>query len=467
MKKKILAILMVITLLFVTGCGSKKEDATTGSDGSAVFTSKDKRDGGSDSGKAALSVTSKEGASAEFKADTAETPTADMVFGIGEAKDGATDWETDAAATTDTDDSLGLLERARDITAGVLTAGEWNDNHNWGFFTNLVTKGHLTYPSFQLSPLNRVVVNVTNDMGPVKNANVVLYSNEGNILWESVTDYQGTAYAFYQVSNGEGIPASVTVSKDGITKTQVLDITAAQGNVDGQQSQQDQQGNAAIVNSDVVLVTLESASDQKALDLMFMFDTTGSMGDELLYLQKEFEDIAQRVSDQSTRYSVNFYRDEGDAYVVKSNDFTTDIDEVMRQLNNEYADGGDDYPEAVEKALYNAVFEHAWNKESVKLLFIILDAPPHGGDQQINATLKNAITEAARQGIRIIPIASSGVDKETETFLRTAAILTGGTYTFLTDHSGVGNSHLEPTIGSYQVELLNECIVRLITQYYQ
>ncbi len=466
MKKKMLAILIVITLLFVTGCGSKKEDATAGSDGSAVFTSKEKRDGGSASGKDALSVTSKEGSSAEFKADTAETPAAGMVFGIGETMDGTYETEAPSTDAIDADDFMGPLERARDITAGVLTAGEWNDNHNWGFFTNLVTKGQLTFPSFQLSPLNRVVVNVTNDIGPVKNAKVVLYNNEGNILWESVTDYQGTAYAFYQVSNSKGSPASVTVSKDGISETQILDITANQGNEDGQQRQQDQQGNAAIVKSDVVLVTLGSVSDLKALDLMFMFDTTGSMGDELLYLQKEFEDIAQRVSDQSTRYSVNFYRDHGDAYVVKANDFTSDIDEVMRQLNNEYADGGGDYPEAVDKALYNAVYDHVWNKESVKLLFLILDAPPHSGEQ-VNDTLKLAITEAARQGIRIIPIASSGVDKETETFLRTAAILTGGTYTFLTDHSGVGNSHLEPTIGSYQVELLNDCIVRLIDQYYQ
>ena len=58
---------------------------------------------------------------------------------------------------------------------------------------------------------------------------------------------------------------------------------------------------------------------------MFVFDTTGSMGDELLYLQKEFEDIAGRVADQSTRFSVNFYRDHGDAYIVHSNPFSDDI----------------------------------------------------------------------------------------------------------------------------------------------
>ena len=45
------------------------------------------------------------------------------------------------------------------------------------------------------------------------------------------------------------------------------------------------------------------------------------------------------------------------------------------------------------------------------------------------------------------------------------AIFTDGTYVFITNHSGIGNDHIEPTIGEYQVELLNELIVRLIGEY--
>lgn len=59
-------------------------------------------------------------------------------------------------------------------------------------------------------------------------------------------------------------------------------------------------------------------------------------------------------------------------------------------------------------------------------------------------------------------MAASGIDKETAFLLRNLGIATGGTYTFLTDHSGIGNPHLEPTIGGYQVELLNHLLVRVI-----
>ena len=38
-------------------------------------------------------------------------------------------------------------------------------------------------------------------------------------------------------------------------------------------------------------------------------------------------------------------------------------------------------------------------------------------------------------------------------------------YIFITNHSGVGGDHIEPTIGYYQVEQLNDLIVRLIKEY--
>ena len=64
-------------------------------------------------------------------------------------------------------------------------------------------------------------------------------------------------------------------------------------------------------------------------------------------------------------------------------------------------------------------------------------------------------------------MASRGIDEETEYLLRSEALLTGGTYTFLTDDSGIGNSHFDPTIsGQFTVELLNSMLVRLIREFH-
>jgi hypothetical protein len=75
------------------------------------------------------------------------------------------------------------------------------------------------------------------------------------------------------------------------------------------------------------------------------------------------------------------------------------------------------------------------------------------------------IRQAAEKGVRIVPLACSGVDKSTEYIMRSFALATNGTYTFLTDHSGVGDSHIAPSTDKYKVEHMNDLILRLILQY--
>ncbi len=49
--------------------------------------------------------------------------------------------------------------------------------------------------------------------------------------------------------------------------------------------------------------------------------------------------------------------------------------------------------------------------------------------------------------------------------MRLMAMTTNGTYVFITNDSGVGNDHLQASVGEYQVELLNKLMVRLINKY--
>lgn len=90
-----------------------------------------------------------------------------------------------------------------------------------------------------------------------------------------------------------------------------------------------------------------------------------------------------------------------------------------------------------------------------------MDAPPHY-TSEIVTQLHQTITEGASKGIKIIPIVTSGIDKNTEFLMRYMAISTNGTYVFITDDSGIGNEHLKPSVGQYEVEFLNELLLRLI-----
>ena len=340
--------------------------------------------------------------------------------------------------------------------AGLLTAGEWNDNKNYDFLEKLIANGQdYQYKTFftdwNLAPFSRLVIKcVAGEDKVVKGANVVVADSQGNLIWKGVTDQDGVCYAYYGLLDADMMPASVTATSGSVeVKVEISsdDLNSAEA---------------------IELTFGEYAPVSKKLDLMFTIDTTGSMGDEIIYLQKELDDVIKRVQAESenipVRLSVNFYRDHGDDYIVKANEFSTDINNSLSLLNKEYADGGGDYEEAVEEALENSVFDHAWDEDSIKLMFIVLDAPPHN-TESARKSLAKTIEKASEMGIRIIPVASSGVDKNTEFLLRALAMTTGGTYTFLTNDSGIGGSHIEPTIGEYQVEQLNDLLVRVIEEY--
>ena len=344
--------------------------------------------------------------------------------------------------------------------AGLLTAGEWNDNKNWGFFENLVRAKTIEFPSYGIDPRYRYRVEVrATDGSAVVNAKVTLYNADNQPLWTAMTDKEGMVYLFAP-SEYEGTWCKV--ESNGETKEATFVYQEPQRlAVSGEELPQTQ--SRPIMASIIVTMDGKGSTYQKT-DIMFILDATGSMSDEMLFLQKEFTAISQDVGDENTRYSVNFYRDHGDDYVTKCYDFTKDIQGLQQKLNEEYATGGGDTPEAVAEILEETIGKTNWDEDSVKLAFLIFDAPPHEGKE---SSLQQSIQSAAEKGIHIIPVVSSGSERDTELFGRAAAIMTNGTYIFLTDDSGIGGSHMEPIIGDYQVEKLYDIVVRVINSYKQ
>ncbi len=338
-------------------------------------------------------------------------------------------------------------------SAGQLTAGVWNDNNNWSFFANLVNSETVRFPSFGIDPRDRMAITLKGDDGEViANAKVKLLSSEGNPLWSAVTDRQGRAYLFSYGSAAN----KVEVEVGGEKQTFEVDMKVSSG---------DEQSKKQVSDNSAELVFSGKNGDKGTTDaqIMFIVDTTGSMCDELLFLQCEFASLVKEVGTDGIEYAVNFYRDEGDDYVTKCMDFTSDVKVLTAALMAETSDGGGDIPEAVGRVMQESITDNSsWKQDTVKIAFMIFDAPPHGEDSE---QVDNAVRAAAEKGIRLIPIISSNSERETELFGRAAAITTGGDYVFLTDDSGIGDSHLEPIVGDYEVEKLYDIIVRLINDY--
>ena len=337
--------------------------------------------------------------------------------------------------------------------AGQLTAGEWRDNDNWGFFANLVNSETISFPSFNIDPRNRVAITLKGDDGePIANAKVNLIGTEGGSIWSAVTDRSGRAYLF-AYSNAAG---SVEIEYAGEKQSFDVDVKALDGS--------DEQGKGEISDNSQELVFKGHKGDKGSSDaqIMFIVDTTSSMSDEMLFLQSEFSSLIKEVGTDGVEYAVNFYRDEGDEYVTKCMDFTSDAELLRSTIVGEYAAGGGDIPEAVGQALEDSIVKGNWKEDCVKVAFLIFDAPPHGEHAEL---VESAVRAAAEKGIKLIPVVSSNSERDTELFGRAVSIVTGGSYVFLTDDSGIGDSHLEPIIGDYEVEKLYDIIVRLINEY--
>jgi hypothetical protein len=349
-----------------------------------------------------------------------------------------------------TDDTSGQSQSTY-TRPGLLTAGEWNDNKNHDFILNLI-QTNADFRTFekmwQFNLRNQIKVHVSDNGSPVNNTRVELLDDVSNVICSACTDNNGIAYLFANLRNtDQNKTAFIRVSK---ATSDTIEFDPEK-------------------NSYEFSLSDNQPQQKKSLDLMFLIDTTGSMSDELEFLKIELEDIINQASMDNTnmniRLSVNVYRDKGDDYVLRTMPFEENIDSQTAFLRKQSADGGGDWEEAVEQALSDALEDHDWSDgATAKLLFMVLDAPPHN-TAEIRKEMHRLTALSSEMGVRIIPIVSSGIDKVTEFLFRSLSMATGGTYVFLTNHSGIGEAHIEPTIGPYEVELLNELLIRVINEY--
>lgn len=337
---------------------------------------------------------------------------------------------------------------------GALTAGEINDYSKWKLWKDLTDNELETYQKgWKLSIKGRYTLQLQNQAGlPLADAMVRLMRNS-KAIFTARTDNTGKAELWASLS-GEEINSrelSIDINYRGQTK-KIRDVKPFEESINNVMLQVD-------------------CNEMNNVDIAFVVDATGSMGDELSYLKAEMNDIIYQSKQISSklnfRFANVFYRDKGsnEAYLTKSMDFNRILSEAVVFIEDQHAGGGGDYEEAVEVALDTAINRLSWSEEArTRIVFLILDAPPH--NTEVNQKrLQELINEAAEKGIRIVPVGASGINKATEYLMRALAIGTNGTYTFLTNHSGIGNSHIEPSTDEYKVETLNDIMVRILKSY--
>lgn len=327
----------------------------------------------------------------------------------------------------------------RNVQAGTLTAGVFDDTRNPAVFTAFAEKMQQSdvhsVANLMAMPLTTLQIEGI-DGAPIGGASVRI----GNRTLVSGTDGR----------------VVVTGWDLGRTQSSAVDVGVRFGNASTKTKLE-------LGTHDNVVALQAVGHAPRALDIALVVDATGSMGDELEYLKVELRSIARDVKrafpNVDQRFALVVYRDQGDQYVTRTFDFTADLAKFERRLGRQQAEGGGDYPEAMDAAMMDAGALSWRGPETAKLAFVVADAPPHAN--RAMATLE-AADELRTQGVAMYPIAASGVAESAELVMRSAAVMSGGEYLFVTDDSGVGNSHAEPHIPCYAVQSLRASMARVI-----
>lgn len=344
------------------------------------------------------------------------------------------------------------LTRQRLPPHEVVTAGMVDDNADFSAYLQFRQRNAQT-PHRERDVSERHLLQVRNAAGDaVPDAEVAVRAANGAAMWAR-TDAGGRAWLHPRAFDaGNSAIYEVTVRKNGRQATGFL-----RG---GQKS--------------AVEITLDGGPvpARARLDLVFMVDATGSMGDEIAKLRATLHTIAREVAALPSRPDTCFglvaYRDRGDAFLLRRHDLTNDLGGFQQVLDALQAAGGGDYPEAMNEALHDAVHNINWRGSgATRLVVLLADAPPHldyGGPQYDEDMLA-----ALGKGIKVFGVGASGLDTQGEYVQRQIAQYTGGRFVFLTyaqaanPASGPGRETVH-AVSNYSVDTLDRLIVRLVRE---
>ncbi|HYY98355.1 MAG TPA: VWA domain-containing protein [Pyrinomonadaceae bacterium] len=182
----------------------------------------------------------------------------------------------------------------------------------------------------------------------------------------------------------------------------------------------------------------------KTLEMVFVLDTTGSMGGLIEGAKQRIwgiiNEVMQTPAHPAVRVGLVAYRDHGDQYVTQILPVTNDLDKVYTTLMDYRADGGGDGPEDVRQALADGVRKAGWSKPSAdtaQVVFLVGDAPPHEDYAQEPDTL--ATTAAAVKTGMTVNTIQCGADDDTREVWQSIARRGEGRFFAIAQDGGVAS----------------------------
>ncbi|RUS82694.1 hypothetical protein EGW08_009531, partial [Elysia chlorotica] len=168
------------------------------------------------------------------------------------------------------------------------------------------------------------------------------------------------------------------------------------------------------------------------MDVVFSFDTTGSMSQVLDEVKCRLNDLIQRLQADIPQLKVGIiahgdYCDKDHFYDIRTLDLTNNLPDVVSFVSETTGTGGGDIPECYELSLRHAR-DMSWREGSRRVFVVIGDAYPHQPDYAQN-TLKidwqEELSSLVKKSVTVYGV-QYGEDPESVSFFQRITGQSGG-----------------------------------------
>jgi len=335
-------------------------------------------------------------------------------------------------------------------SASGLKAGFADDNKQFNYFVDFLRKYAPQVQHYPLPIEERIILKVKDkDDKSIANAGITIYDGQQRLCGGKT--YADGTFLFFPSEHAPALSRYRAV------------VACQQGR---EELTIDRQGPRELT---VRFDRSRIVAARTPLDILFVMDTTGSMGEEINRLKNTIEIINLNLTSLSSRPLIRFgmvlYKDRGDAYVTRVIPLTEDLEKFRAELNRVQAGGGGDNPEDLQSALKDGIEKISWHPDAIRLCYIITDAAAHL-DYGQTYTYVNAVHDAREMGLKMFTIGTGGLDISGEYLLRQISQYTYAKYIFLTygergeAEGGKEGSVSHHTGANFQTDKLESIIIR-------
>ena len=167
------------------------------------------------------------------------------------------------------------------------------------------------------------------------------------------------------------------------------------------------------------------------LDVLFVIDSTGSMGglveDGKKEMRKIIDEILAGDPKPDLRVGLLTYRDHGDDYLTKHIPLSRDFEAFYKFMAHVESGGGGDWEEDVSRAMHVSVSLFNWDmdKNTARMIFLFGDAPAHTDYGDFDFKKEADIARSKKITINAFAMNTDEKVKEQWTYMAKA---TGGIY---------------------------------------